>query len=124
MLLCFIYLTLPNFAGKLLKALSKDGKQATKCNKAKNIQNNRFARPQFALKRVSKEKNRQRGMFARHQLALNSPWRVNKGKNRQKLMFARHGEWSYLGGEQGRLKLPRMTWHKPNGEESSTRHGE
>jgi len=30
----------------------------------------------------------------------------------------------YLGGEQGRLKLPRMTWHKPNGEETSTRHGE
>jgi len=38
-------------------------------------------------------------------------------------MFARHGEWSYLGGEQGRLKLPRMMWHKPNGEETSTRHG-
>ena len=63
-------------------------------------------------------------MFARHQLALNSPWHVNKRKNRQKLMFARHGEWSYLGGEQGRLKLPRITWHKPNGEETSTRHGE
>jgi len=73
---------------------------------------------------VSKEKNRQRGTFARHQLALNSSWRVNKGKNRQKHMFARHGEWSYLGGEQGRLILPRMTWHKPSGEETSTRHGE
>jgi len=70
-LLRFIYLTLPNFAGKLLKALSKDGKQETKCNKAKNRQNN---------------------TFARHQLALNSPWRVNKGKNRQKHMFARHGK--------------------------------
>ena len=30
----------------------------------------------------------------------------------------------YLGGEQGRLKLPRMTWHKPNEKETSTRHGE
>ena len=34
-LLRFIYLTLPNFAGKLLKALSKDEKQETECNKAK-----------------------------------------------------------------------------------------
>ena len=39
-------------------------------------------------------------------------------------MFARHGKWSYLGGEQERLILPRMTWHKPSEEETSTRHGE
>jgi len=58
-LLRFIYLTLPNFAGKLLKALSKDGKQETKCNKAKNRQKDTFARPQ---------------------LAPNSPWRVIKEK--------------------------------------------
>jgi len=73
---------------------------------------------------LSKEKNRQRGTFARHQLAPCSPWRVSKGKNRQKHRFARHGERSCLGGEQGRLILPRMTWHKPSGEETSTRHGE
>jgi len=36
----------------------------------------------------------------------------------------RHGEWNHLGGEQGRFCLPRMTWHKPNGEESYARHGE
>jgi len=29
-----------------------------------------------------------------------------------------------LGGEQGRFGLPRMTWHKPNGEETFARHGE
>jgi len=34
-LLRFIYLTLPNFAGKLLKALSKDGKQETNCKRPK-----------------------------------------------------------------------------------------
>jgi len=49
---------------------------------------------------------------------------LSKEQNRQKHRFARHGEWSYLGGEQGRLKLPMMTWHKPTGEETSTRHGE
>jgi len=47
-LLRFIYLTLPNFAGKLLKALSKEGKQETNCNKAKNRQKDTSARPQLA----------------------------------------------------------------------------
>ena len=56
-------------------------------------------------------------MFARH-------GELTKEKNRQNGMFARHGEWIHLGGEQGRLKLPWMTWHKPNGEETLTRHGE
>jgi len=94
-LLCFIYLTLPNFAGKLLKALSKDGKQATKCNKAKNRQNDKFAR---------------------HQFALNSPWRVSKGKiGREAQLLAtsshhtRHGE---------------LTKEKNRQEHGFTRHGE
>jgi len=81
-LLRFIYLTLPNFAGKLLKALSKEGKQETNCNKAKNRQKNTSAHPQLAPNsqwRVIKEKNRQRGTFARHKLAPYSPWRVIKG---------------------------------------------
>jgi len=34
-LLRFIYLTLPNFAGKLLKALSKEGKQETNTTRPK-----------------------------------------------------------------------------------------
>jgi len=90
-LLCFIYLTLPNFAGKLLKALSKDGKQATKCNKAKNRQNNMFARlPSSSTRHGELTK----GKIGREAclLATSSPWRVTKGKNRQKLMFTRHGE--------------------------------
>jgi len=108
----FIYLTLPNFARKLLKALSKDRKQETKCSKAKNRQKDTFARPQLTPNsqwRVIKGKNRQRGTFARHQLTPYSQWRVSKGKNRQKHRFARHGERSCLGGEQGQLKLPMMT---------------
>jgi len=47
-LLRFIYLTLSNFAGKLRKALSKDGKQETNGNKAKNRQKDTIARPQLA----------------------------------------------------------------------------
>jgi len=95
-LLCFIYLTLPNFAGKLLKALSKDGKQATKYNKAKNRQNNKFARPQFALNspwRVSKEKKigREACLLATSSHSTRHG-ELTKEKNRQKLMFARHGE--------------------------------
>ena len=126
-LLRFIYLTLPNFAGKLLKALNKDGKQETNCNKAKNRQKDTSARPQLAPNsqwRVASEKI---GREA-HLLAPSShPTRhgeLSKEQNRQKHRFARHGEWSYLGGEQGRLKLPMMTWHKPTGEETSTRHRE
>ena len=73
---------------------------------------------------LSKEKVGREG----HLLATSShPTRhgeLSKEQNRQKHRFARHGEWSYLGGEQGRLKLPMMTWHKPIGEETSTRHGE
>jgi len=42
--LCFTYLTLPNFAGKLLKALSKDGKTSNKVQQGKNRQNHMFAR--------------------------------------------------------------------------------
>jgi len=67
-------------------------------------------------------------MFARHQLATSSPptrhGKLPKGKNRQEHGFTRHGESNHLGGEQGRFGLPRMTWHKPNGEESFARHGE
>jgi len=33
--LCFIYLTLPNCAGKLLKAQSKEGKQETNTKRQK-----------------------------------------------------------------------------------------
>ena len=102
-LLRFIYLTLPNFAGKLLKALSKEGKQKTNTTRPK----------------IGREA---------HLLAPNShPTRngeLSKKQHRQKQRFTRHGEWSYLGGEQGRLNSPLMTWHKPTREETSTRNGE
>ena len=45
-------------------------------------------------------------------LAPNSQWRVIKGKHRQEHGFTRHGEWSHLGGEQGRLNSP--WWRSTN----------
>jgi len=45
----FIHLTLPNFAGKLLKALSKEGKQETNTTRPKNRQRGTIARPQLAV---------------------------------------------------------------------------
>jgi len=87
-LLCFIYLTLPNFAGKLLKALSKDGKQATKCNKAKNRQDNKFARPQFAL---------------------NSPWRVSKEKISREACLPATSSHSTRHGELTKEKIGRSS---------------
>jgi len=93
--LCFIYLTLPNFAGKLLKALSKDGKQATKCNKAKNRQNNIFA---HLLSSSTRHGELTKGKIGRETCLLATSshstrhGELPKEKNRQKLMFARHGE--------------------------------
>jgi len=119
----FIYLTLPNFAGKLLKALSKEGKQETNTTRPKIGREAQLLAPNSQW-RAASERNRQRGTFTRPQLAPNSQWRVIKGKHRQEHGFTRHGECSYLGGEQGRLNSPLMTWNKPTGEETSTRHGE
>jgi len=48
-LLRFIYFTLPNCAGKLLKALSKEEKQENKYKKAKDEQKGTFTRLPFAM---------------------------------------------------------------------------
>jgi len=65
----FIYLTLPNFAGKLLKALSKEGKQETNTTRPKIGREAHLLAPNSHPTRhgeLSKEQNRQKHRFARH----------------------------------------------------------
>ena len=59
-LLRFIYLTLPNCAGKLLKTLSKEEKQ----EKSTKRQKDEFTRLQLAMA-SSKRKQRQESIFTR-----------------------------------------------------------
>jgi len=93
--LCFTYLTLPNFAEKILKALSKDGKQATKCNKAKNRQNNMFAcLPSSSTRHgeLTKEKIGREACLLATSSHSTRHGELPKEENRQKFMFARHGK--------------------------------
>jgi len=95
-LLRFIYLTLPNCAGKLLKALSKEEKQENKYKKAKDEQKGTFTRPQCAPNsqwRVTSARNRQRGTFTRPQLAMTSYQRNNIGRSTVLLAMASEVTW-------------------------------
>ena len=58
-----------------------------------------------------------RGKEYQRQLATNLSWRVHG-----ELTF--HGEQNYSRGEVRRPNPSKLTWQKPTGEESSTRHGE
>jgi len=125
-LLRFIYRTLPNFAGKLLKTPSKEEKQekgTKRAGRAERLIYSPSIRLQFAVA-SDINKQEQKGSFTRHYLAPNSQWRVIKNQQGQKQSFNRHGEYIYLRGEPGRINSSKMTWHKPTGEETSTRHGE
>jgi len=70
-LLRFMYLTLPNCAGKLLKTLSKEEKQ----EKSTKRQKDEFTRLQLAMA-SSKSKQRQESIFTHLQFASSSQWRV------------------------------------------------
>ena len=80
-LLRFIYLTLPNFAEKLLKTPSKEEKQEEKkykkVERAERLIHSPPTRLQFAMA-SSISKQGQKGIFTRLQLAPNSQWRVIK----------------------------------------------
>jgi len=94
-LLRFIYLTLPNCAGKLLKALSKEEKQEKNTKRQKDEQKGTFTRLQFASRSQWRVASASKSRKA-HLLASNSPPTRNdelsKRQHRQKHSFTRHGE--------------------------------
>jgi len=94
-LLRFIYLTLPNCAGKLLKTLSKEEKQekSTKRQKDEFTRLQRASSLQWRVASASKSRKA-------YLLASNSPptrnGELSKSQQRQKQSFTRHGECIYL----------------------------
>jgi len=71
-LLCFIYLTLPNCAGKLLKTLSNEEKQ-------------------------EKSTKRQKDEFTRLKLASHSQWRVaSANKSKKAHLLASNLQWRVI----------------------------
>jgi len=88
----FIYLTLPNCAGKLLKALSKEGKQETNTKRQKIGREAHLLAPNSQW-RVASARNRQRGTFTRTQLAMASYQRKNIGRSTGLLAMASEVTW-------------------------------
>jgi len=101
--------------------MKKNKKRSTKRQKDEFTRLKLASRSQWRVASTSKSRKA-------HLLASTSPptrnGELSKSQQRQKHSFTRHGECIYLGGELGRLNSPLMTWHKPTGEETSTRHGE